>query len=107
MKRIAFFGYGLVCYLMFFAVYVYLCAFVGNYFVPKTIDAPTGDPIGLAVAIDLGLIALFCLQHSVMARPAFKRVWTRMVTEWRMCRIRRAASLWIVARWFCRGMFSW
>ena len=79
MKRFAFFSYGLVCYLMFFAVYAYLCGFVGNYFVPKTIDSPTGDPIGLALLIDLGLIAAFGLQHSIMARPAFKQVWTRFV----------------------------
>ena len=79
MKRFAFFIYGLVCYLMFFAVYAYFCGFVGNYFVPKTIDSPAGDPIGLALAIDLGLIAPFGLQHSIMARPGFKQFWTRFV----------------------------
>ncbi len=79
MKRVAFFTYGLICYVMFLAVYAYFCGFVGNYFVPKTIDAPTSDSIGLALAIDLGLIALSSLQHSVMARPAFKQVWTRIV----------------------------
>lgn len=81
MKRTAFFVYSLTCYLMFLGVYAYLCGFVGNYFVPKSIDYPPSDAVGWALAIDLGLIALFGLQHSLMARPAFKRVWTRFVPE--------------------------
>src|SRR5262249_13231862 len=65
----------------FLAVYAYFAGFVGNFLVPKSIDSGTLGPIGVALAVDLGLIALFSLQHSIMARPAFKRVWTRMVPQ--------------------------
>ena len=49
--------------------------------VPKTLDSPRETGLGAALAIDLGLLALFAVQHSVMARPAFKRWWTRLVPE--------------------------
>jgi protein-S-isoprenylcysteine O-methyltransferase Ste14 len=82
MKRWAFFGYGLVGYAAFGATYAYLCAFTGNFVVPKSIDAPASTlPVAAAVAIDLALLLAFGLQHSVMARPAFKRVWTRVVPQ--------------------------
>jgi protein-S-isoprenylcysteine O-methyltransferase Ste14 len=72
--------FSIVCYAIFFATFLYLIAFVGDLPVPKTVDAPlTTMPRGEKVAIDIALIALFGLQHSVMARPAFKRAWTRIV----------------------------
>ncbi|MCC7087012.1 MAG: isoprenylcysteine carboxylmethyltransferase family protein [Pirellulales bacterium] len=74
-----FLAYGIACYAMFFAVYAYFAGFVGNLFVPKSIDSGTPGPVGIALTVNLGLIALFCLQHSMMARPAFKQVWTRFV----------------------------
>ena len=78
MARAAMFLYSLGAYGLFLGVFLYLVAFVGNLFVPRSIDVgPAADPLR-AFAIDLGLIALFGLQHSVMARPAFKR-W---VTQW-------------------------
>jgi methanethiol S-methyltransferase len=81
MKRTIFLAYGLACYAMFFAVYAYFAGFVGNFLVPKSIDSGTSGHVGVAVAVNLGLIALFGLQHSIMARPAFKRVWTRIVPQ--------------------------
>jgi protein-S-isoprenylcysteine O-methyltransferase Ste14 len=82
MMRLLFLVYGAVGYLLFLGVYAWLAAFVGNLLVPWSIDAPPGRlPFGLALAVDVGLLALFGLQHSIMARPAFKRVWTSIVPE--------------------------
>jgi methanethiol S-methyltransferase len=86
MKRIIYFAYGIGCYLMFFAVYAYMAGFVGNLLVPKSIDSLPTDSAGAesapaAVAIDVGLLLVFGLQHSIMARPQFKRVWTRIVPQ--------------------------
>lgn len=81
MKRAVFFMYGVACHLLFLALYIYLAGFVGNYFVPQSIDAPVSAAPASALAIDLLLIAAFGLQHSVMARPGFKRAWTRIVPK--------------------------
>jgi methanethiol S-methyltransferase len=81
MKRTIFLAYGIACYTMFFAVYAYFAGFVGNLLVPKSIDSGTPGPVGIALAVNLGLVALFGLQHSIMARPAFKQVWTRWVPQ--------------------------
>jgi protein-S-isoprenylcysteine O-methyltransferase Ste14 len=71
--------YGLVCYLAFLAAFGYLVAFVGDLGVPRSVSVGPAGPRGLALAADLALLALFGLQHSLMARPAFKRAWTRIV----------------------------
>ena len=81
MKRIAFFVYGVVSYLLFFAVFLYLAGFVGNFAVPIRIDAPDAGFSWRALGGNALLIALFALQHSVMARPAFKARWTRLVPQ--------------------------
>lgn len=81
MKRWLFLGYGVGAYVMFLAVYGYLAMFFANLLVPKTIDAPSGTPLAAAVAVNLLLVAAFGLQHSVMARPAFKRRWTQVVPK--------------------------
>lgn len=79
MKRFLFFAYGVACHLLFLATFAWMAGFVTNYLVPRTIDsAPTGFA-GQAVLVNLLLLGLFALQHSVMARPAFKRVWTRFI----------------------------
>ena len=81
MKSIAFFIYGVVGHLFFLATYAWMAGFVGSLLVRHTIDSPISDPMWRAIAIDLGLILLFALQHSIMARPSFKQVWTRIVPQ--------------------------
>ena len=79
MKHFLTLGYGALCYVAFLASFLYLIGFVGNQVVPRSVDNGVAAPIGEAVLINLVLLALFALQHSVMARPAFKRWWTRLV----------------------------
>jgi len=72
--------FAILCYAVFFATFLYLIAFVGDLPVPKTVNGPPSALAPIAAAtVDVALIALFGLQHSVMARPAFKRAWTRVV----------------------------
>jgi methanethiol S-methyltransferase len=81
MKRWLFFIYGVSCYLLFLITYAYLAAFVGNFLVPRSIDTPSSASLAEALAVNIGLVLLFGLQHSVMARPAFKRLWTRIIPQ--------------------------
>lgn len=71
--------YGGACYTAFLATFLYAIAFVAGFGVPKHIDNGAQTPLWTALAIDIGLLALFAVQHSGMARPAFKRWWTRFV----------------------------
>jgi protein-S-isoprenylcysteine O-methyltransferase Ste14 len=73
--------YGLVAYGAFLFTISYAAGFVGNFFVPKSIDSPSAMPFLTALLIDAGLLALFAVQHSVMARPFFKRWITRYIPE--------------------------
>jgi methanethiol S-methyltransferase len=77
---VASFGYAALCYVCFVAVFLYAVAFLADLMVPRTIDHG-GPHVGLAAAvvIDAALLGLFALQHSVVARPAFKQRWTRLV----------------------------
>jgi len=81
MQRILALGYALVAYLIFFATFLWLIAFLADFaFFPTTVDnAVNGQPLLQAVLVDVALLAVFGLQHSVMARPAFKAAWTRLV----------------------------
>jgi protein-S-isoprenylcysteine O-methyltransferase Ste14 len=81
MKRLAIFLYGIVSYAVFFASFLYGIGFIGNLWVPKSIDSARDVALGTALGVNLALLALFAVQHSVMARPAFKRWWTRIVPE--------------------------
>ena len=78
--RALFMGFSLIAYAIFFATFLYLIAFVGNLAGPPlTVDRGPAAPPATAVIIDIALIALFGLQHSIMARQGFKRAWTKVV----------------------------
>jgi len=79
--RIAALIYGLVAYAFFVATTVYAVGFVSGFAVPKTIDTGMQAPLIEAVAVDLVLLTIFALQHSIMARKSFKRWWTKFVPE--------------------------
>jgi len=79
MSKIAAFFYGLVAYVVFFFTILYAIGFVTGLVVPKTIDSGEIAPLGEALIVDILLMSLFALQHSIMARPQFKRWWTRLV----------------------------
>lgn len=81
LKRSLVLVYGIVSYVVFFAVYLYAIGFVGNFLVPRSMDSAAEGTFAAALAIDLSLLLAFALQHSVMARPAFKRWWTKRIPE--------------------------
>ena len=81
MKKLIFLLYGIVAYVIFFGTFCYAVGFVSSLFVPKNIDSVPESPLGLALLVNAALLGLFAIQHSVMARPAFKRWWTRFVPE--------------------------
>lgn len=78
-KRVLTLGYGVIAYLAFLAVFTYTIGFLAGVGVPKGVDDGASGPVWLAVLVDAGLLGLFAVQHSVMARPWFKRWWTRVV----------------------------
>jgi len=75
------FIYGMVSYGVFLGVFLYAIGFIGGFFTPTTLDGAPNVSVLQALGIDLALLALFAVQHSLMARPAFKRWWTRFVPE--------------------------
>ena len=81
MGRIGVFTFGVAAYALFLGVFVYAIGFIGGFLTPTSLDASPTLPLWQAVSIDLGLLAAFAVQHSGMARPAFKRWWTRIVPQ--------------------------
>src|SRR5688572_22262920 len=82
MARLIFLLFGGAAYIVFFLTFLYLIGFVGNLpELPRTVDRGPASPFAPALIVNLALIGLFGLQHSVMARQGFKRAWTRIVPE--------------------------
>ncbi|MGB1005736.1 MAG: hypothetical protein ACPGVX_01080, partial [Thalassobaculaceae bacterium] len=73
--------YGVLVYFFFFLSFLYLIGFLGNLLVPKSINTGTAGSMAASAVINLALILIFALQHSVMARPGFKKAWTRIIPE--------------------------
>jgi protein-S-isoprenylcysteine O-methyltransferase Ste14 len=79
--RIVAFVYGFVCYLIFLASFIYAIGFIGNFLVPRSIDSGAETTLVRALLINVGLLGLFALQHSIMARAWFKAAWTKVVPK--------------------------
>ena len=79
LNRITAFCYGVACYVLTLATFIYAAGFLGDFGVPKPIDAAPQSTFLRALAVNFLLLAAFALQHSVMARPWFKAAWTRIV----------------------------
>ena len=75
------FAYGAVCYVLFLATFLYAIGFVESLFVPTSLDSGVGGPVGQAVLINVAILGLFAVQHTIMARPAFKKWWTRFIPQ--------------------------
>lgn len=79
MRRILTLAYGVAAYALTLVTLLYTAGFIGGFLTPTRLDGPRRGPVAAALAVDVGLLGLFALQHSGMARPAFKRWWTRFV----------------------------
>lgn len=74
--------YAAACYALFLIAFLYAIGFVGNFVVPRSVDvSPTSLDTMMAVLVNLGLLSVFAVQHSIMARPAFKAWWTRIIPK--------------------------
>jgi protein-S-isoprenylcysteine O-methyltransferase Ste14 len=81
MKKILFLIYGIIAYIIFFGTYCYAVGFVTNLVVPGGLDSKPTSSLGYAILVNVSMLVLFALQHSVMARPLFKKWWTTIVPE--------------------------
>ena len=79
LRRLLFFAYGVTAYALFLATFLYAAAFVGGFAVPRQLDGPAEISAPVALSIDCALLAIFAVQHSVMARRWFKERWTQIV----------------------------
>ncbi|HEX5138246.1 MAG TPA: isoprenylcysteine carboxylmethyltransferase family protein [Planctomycetota bacterium] len=101
MSRKIVFLYGALCYAAALATFLYLAGFLVNIGVPKAIDSPRTGPVGTALLVDVGLLALFGVQHSVMARPRFKRALTRFLP------VPAERSTYVLASCVALGLLFW
>jgi protein-S-isoprenylcysteine O-methyltransferase Ste14 len=99
--RVGIFTFGLVAYLGFFLTFIYAIGFIGNWIVPKSIDGGAAGPVVPSLLINAGLLMLFVVQHTIMARPAFKRWWTRIVPA------SMERSVFVAATVVCLGLLFW
>jgi protein-S-isoprenylcysteine O-methyltransferase Ste14 len=101
MGRFAVLLYGLIAYVIFLATFLYAMGFVEGYVVPKNIDTGTDGPIGMAILTNVALLGLFAVQHTIMARPAFKARWTKLIHP----AIER--STFVLATCVCLALMFW
>ena len=79
MKKPLILGYGTLCYALFFVSFLYLIGFLANAVVPRSVDRGPEAALTTALLVDAGLVLLFAVQHTVMARRSFKRLWLRVI----------------------------
>lgn len=80
-NKLSILAYGVISYVIFFATFLYSIGFIGNFFVPKTIDGEPSVSFIQALITNVVLLSIFAVQHSVMARPVFKAWWTKIIPQ--------------------------
>jgi len=101
MSRFLTLAYGLLAYVAFLAAFLYAIGFIGGFLVPKDIDTGSGAPLAEALLVDIALLGLFGIQHSVMARQGFKRWWTKIIP----CQVER--STFVLLTSIILGLLYW